>query len=103
MLINENYDTEHQVLGHPRALQGTVRFWWAAKYLGFEEKNVFSEYEIQLINNEEENFLLLLQLNFGDMNIEVDSFGDSVAYFGIHRKDLQNKNFDNVVLVMQNT
>jgi uncharacterized protein YwqG len=102
-LINENCDTEHQLLGYPRALQGTVNFWWATKYLGIEEKESYTEEEMKSIKSEEENFILLLQINFGDSEIEIDNFGDSVAYFGIHKKDLQNKNFDNVILVMQNT
>lgn len=101
-LINGNSETEHQLLGYPRALQGPVSFWWAVKYLGLEEKYPFSNMESKLISEEEENFVLLLQLNFGDPRIEIDYFGDSVAYFGIHKKDLQIGNFDNVVLVMQN-
>lgn len=101
--INENCETEHQLLGYPRALQGTVNFWWAVKYLGIEEKESYTEIEIKSIKSEVENFILLLQTNFGDSEIEIDYLGDSVAYFGIHKKDLQNRNFDNVILVMQNT
>jgi uncharacterized protein YwqG len=101
--VDESYDIPHQLLGHPKAIQGTVRFWWAAKYLGFDEKTSFSPEEMRLIKMEEGKFILLLQLNFGDSKIEIDYFGDSVAYFGIHKIDLQNKNFDNALLVMQNT
>lgn len=102
--IEYNLDSyeDHQVLGHPGAIQGTVRFWWAMKYLGFKDDEL-SEDKIDLARKEEDKFIMLLQLNFGDSKIDVDSFGDAVAYFGIHQKDLQNKNFDNVVLVMQNT
>jgi uncharacterized protein YwqG len=101
--VGVNSDIAHQLLGHPDAIQGTVRFWWAAKYLGFGERTSFSVEETKLIKNEESKFVLLLQLNFGDPKIEVSYFGDSVAYFGIHEKDLQNGDFDNTVLVMQNT
>ncbi|WP_396179820.1 DUF1963 domain-containing protein [Flavobacterium sp.] len=103
ILINENCETEHQLLGYPRALQGPVEFWWAVKYLGLLEKDSYTAEELFLIKSEAENFILILQINFGDPNIEIDYFGDSVAYFGIHKKDLQNGNFDDVVLVMQNT
>ena len=103
LLINENCETEHQLLGYPRALQGTVNFWWSVKYLGFQGKETFSNHELELIRKEEENFILLLQVNFNDSKIEIDLFGDSVAYFGIHKNDLQACNFDNVILVMQNT
>lgn len=103
ILINENCETEHQLLGYPRALQGTVNFWWAVKYLGIGEKDSYAEEELFLIKSEAENFILILQINFGDPNIEIDHFGDSVAYFGIHKKDLQQGNFEDVVLVMQST
>lgn len=101
--ITGSFDVSHQVLGHPQAVQGTVRFWWAAKYLGFGDKTSFSEEEIKLINDEEEKFILLLQLNMGDPNIEIDYFGDCIVYFGIHKDDLQNMNFEKVILVMQST
>jgi uncharacterized protein YwqG len=102
VMINQNFETEHQLLGYPRALQGTVNFWWASKYLGID-KDFYSDEEIKLIREEEDNFILLLQVNFGDSKIEIDRFGDSVAYFGIHKDDLKKKNFENVILVMQNT
>ena len=96
-------DIGHQVLGNPKAVQGTVRFWWAAKYLGIENLDTISEEEADRINLEEDKFLLLLQLDFSDPKIDIEQFGDSVAYFGIHEEDLRNGNFDNVILVMQNT
>lgn len=57
----------------------------------------------EIIKIEEDNFILLLQLNFGDSRIGIDYFGESVAYFGIHKIDLEKLNFDNAILVMQNT
>lgn len=101
-LKDNDYET-HQILGHPYAIQGTVRFWWALEYLGIELKGELSEVEKQKIKEEEDNFILLLQLNFDDPKIGIDHFGDSVAYFGIHKDDLKNKNFENAVLVMQCT
>ena len=102
-IMSQNYDITHQILGHPKAIQGTVRFWWAMKYLGFDDVSVCSEHEISLIKQEEDKFILLLQLNFSDPKVEIDYFGESIAYFGIHQFDLQNANWHNVVLVMQNT
>jgi uncharacterized protein YwqG len=101
--LENDYDIEHQLLGHPKAVQGTVRFWWAMNYLEIEQKEQFSKEEISKIHEEEENFILLLQLNFSDPKINFDYFGDSIVYFGIHKNDLQNKNFENVVLTIQNT
>lgn len=100
--IYQNFETEHQLLGYPRPLQDAPSFWWASKYLGID-KNSFSDEEIKLITKEEDNFILLLQINFGDPKIEMNRFGDSVAYFGIHKDDLKENNFENAILVMQNT
>lgn len=102
-MVNESFETEHQLLGHPRAMQGTVSFWWGLQYLGIEMKDSYTEEEIKKIFEAGDKFILLLQINFGDPYIEIDHFGDSVAYFGIHKDDLKNKNYDNVLLVMQNT
>ncbi|MFA6275100.1 MAG: YwqG family protein [Pedobacter sp.] len=100
---SENFDVGHQVLGHPKAIQGTLRFWWAAKYLGFENIDTLTNEEIKKIKQIEDKFILLLQLDFSDPKIIIDDFGSSIAYFGIHKKDLENEDFDNVILVMQNT
>lgn len=102
-LINENHGIEHQLLGHPKAVQGTVRFWWSMKYLGFEDLSRLSKDDIKRIKEEESQFILLLQFNFEDPKIEVDHFGESIAYYGIHKQDLENKNFENAVMVIQNT
>ncbi|MET0571083.1 MAG: YwqG family protein [Pedobacter agri] len=96
-------DIGHQILGHPNAVQGTVGFWWAAKYLGIDHIDAISQEEMDRINREEDQFVLLLQLDFSDPKIGIEHFGDSVAYFGIHEEDLAKENFDNVILVMQNT
>lgn len=98
------YDIEHQILGHPAAVQGTVRYWWAMKYLQLDEYIPRTKEEMKIIQDEEENFVLLLQVNFSDPAIVgFDCFGDGIAYFGIHKKDLENNNFENVILIMQNT
>ena len=102
-LVDDNYDVGHQVLGHPHAIQGAVRYCWAIKYLGLENIDILTNEQIRLIKQEEDKFILLLQLDFSDQKITIDYFGDSIAYFGIHQKDLKSKNFENVILVMQNT
>lgn len=102
-LTNYDYDFSHQLLGHPQAIQGTVRFWWAIRYLDFEEKERYSQDELEKIQAEGNNFILLLQVNFGDPKIEIDIFGNAIGYFGIHIEDLKSKKFDNTILVTQNT
>ena len=103
--FKKQYDVNHQIFGHPAALQGTVRFWWSLQYFGYKPEDVdnLSSDIINKIKTEEDNFILLLQINFGDSRIGIDYFGESVAYFGIHKSDLEKLNFDNAVLVMQNT
>lgn len=101
--INEEFVIPHQILGHPTALQGTVKFWWAAKYLEINTNNEISNEEMKRINEIEEDFILLLQLNFNDSKIEIDNFGDSIVYFGIHKADLSQRDFSKVILEMQNT
>ncbi len=98
------HDIEHQILGHPTAVQGTVRYWWATKYLQLDEHIPREKEEMKIIQDQEGNFILLLQVNFYDSTIiGFHCFGDAIAYFGIHKNDIENKNFDNVVLIFQNT
>jgi uncharacterized protein YwqG len=85
------------------ALQGTVKFWWAAKYLEINTNTEISKEDMDRINWIAEDFILLLQIDFSDSKIEIDNFGDSIAYFGIHKTDLINRDFSKVVLEMQNT
>ncbi|SKB73625.1 Uncharacterized protein YwqG [Sphingobacterium nematocida] len=102
--LENDYDAPHQILGHPHAIQGTVRFWWAASYLNIDPTvEDFSEDERGQIDVIEDEFLLLLQLNFLDSKIDIKTFGDSVVYFGIHKEDLRSNSFENAVLVMQCT
>lgn len=89
-----------QLFGNPQALQGTVSFHWAIKSLGLSYQ--FSDDLLKNIRDEEEKYLLLLQIDFSDMKITED-FGDGVFYFGIKKEDLINYNFDNVELIYQST
>lgn len=100
---NFDYDFAHQILGEPQALQGSVRFWWAISYLGFEEKSSYSEIEKTQIKNIENDILLLLQLNLSDQKINHSAFGDGILYFGIHKDDFENGRFEKALLTIQNT
>ncbi|SFI34708.1 DUF1963 domain-containing protein [Halpernia frigidisoli] len=101
--VSKNFEIPNHILGHPNALQGTVKFWWAAKYLNINVNKKILESEMSEINKIQEDFVLLMQLNFGNPQIKIDCFGDSILYFGIHKEDLQSLNFKNAILVLQNT
>lgn len=101
--VDDYTDIIHQVLGYPDAMQAPLQICWPLKYSGTEHEEQLSGDVYRKIMEEGEDFILLLQLDFSDPKIEFDYFGDSMAYFGIHKKDLQSGNFENVVLIMQNT
>lgn len=105
--LNYLYDVDvnHQICGHPLALQGTVRFWWALNYFGYSHNDLdnLSHDIFSKVKNEEKYFMLLLQVNLSDDNLNFGIYQDSVAYFGIHQKDLVNRDFSKTVLIMQNT
>ncbi len=84
-------------------MRKTAATHWALNYLGFPLKSDYSEFELNKIKQEEENLILLLQLNLSDPKIEFEVFGDSVLYFGIHKTDFENENFENIILEVQNT
>lgn len=100
-VTNHTPDNEgSQIFGNPQAVQGTVMFHWAAKYLNLESP--FSDDEIKKIRKHEKDFVLLLQIDFSSININ-ENFGDGVAYFGIRREDIINRNFENVMFEYQST
>lgn len=62
-----------------------------------------SEEQQTQVNQSEKEYELILQVDFSDENLNCSElYGDSVAYFGITREDLKNKNFDAVELCFQN-
>jgi len=100
---DEDY-TRHHMLGDPNAIQGAVRMFWGAamfrpKDIYYEELNEYMD----LAEKIGEEFVLLLQIDLYDKRINVSNYSDNYLYFGIHKEDLKNRNFDNTKLVMQNT
>ncbi len=100
---DEDY-TRHHMLGDPNAIQGSVRPFWGASII--EPEDVYYENSTAYWNKAEkigDEFILLLQIDLSDDRIALFNYGDNCLYFGIHKKDLENKNFNNVKLVIQNT
>lgn len=87
----------HQILGHPNALQWSVRYWWA-----FQHELLMSYPGVS--NSTENDFILLLQIDLEDKRVELsESLGDSSLYFRIHKSDLISRKFEKSILVIQNT
>ncbi|WP_347921816.1 DUF1963 domain-containing protein [Pontimicrobium sp. SW4] len=89
-----------QLFGNPQAVQGTVSFHWAASALNLSYP--FTDQDLKKINEIEKEYILLLQVDFSDINV-TENFGDGMLYFGIKKEDLMRKDFDNVELVYQST
>lgn len=102
MLMGDVDTPNHQILGHPLALQGTVKYWWALAYSKLSEP-LSEKQEMKLLKMGEE-FLLLLQFDLENEDLGLQEFlGDGMAYFGIHQNDLEIQDFSKALLVIQNT
>lgn len=84
-----------QILGMPVPLQSGVDYDFSMAYLGLSYSD--EEKQRDNINKERDQFINLLTIPI------FDRIGDSQCYFGIHKKDLMNKDFKNTVFVMQGT
>ena len=102
-LLLGNVDTPcHQILGQPLALQGTVKYWWAAEHSKFAAP--YSEKQKTELCEMEKKFHLLLQIDLENENLDIQNYlGDGMAYFGIHQDDLEIQDFSKALLVIQNT
>ena len=96
-----------KLLGHPELIQG--EYWEECE--GVARKNIYygsapikygSDEVKKFIKENAKNWILLMQiseLEIGDYGLY---FGDSgKIYFNIRKKDLKNKNFDDVWLILQ--
>ena len=96
---SHNPDGGHQIYGNPFSLQNPVFYWWALKEAKARGIALVEEQEALL----EEEYTLLLQIDFADNNSDFHVYGaDGMAYFGIKKQDLKNRNFNESKLVCQN-
>lgn len=102
-ITEQTLEIGHQILGEPQATQGTVKYWWALKYLGYDSSEEFNDEQKLQISMIQNDFILLLQIDLEDENVSFDNFETGVLYFGITRKDLKNQNFSKVILVYQSS
>ena len=102
-ITGQSLEIGHQILGEPQATQGTVKYWWALKLLGFEESQPLSTNQKNQIDEIQDDFVLLLQIDLEDTKVSFANFETGILYFGILQNDLKNKNFEKVVLVYQSS
>ena len=94
---NDLYEAE-TILGTPYPIQYGADYDWAYSYLeisDFDKPGVQEE-----IAKVKPNFINLLSFS---MESRFEAIGISFCYFGIHVDDLKNRNFRNVVFIMQDT
>ncbi|EDP94190.1 DUF1963 domain-containing protein [Kordia algicida OT-1] len=102
-ITEQTLEIGHQILGEPQATQGTVKYWWALKYLGYDKYDELNVSQQQEISTIQDDFVLILQIDLEDENISFTNFETGVLYFGITKNDLKNKAFEKVVLVYQSS
>lgn len=103
--LNQNSDNMHQILGHDRSIQSSVVYEFASKELGLYGAES-SEYQKRWndILELSKTYELLLQLDCYDSNTDLTKFGGSgTYYFGLSKTDLENMNFNNIIMSFQMT
>ncbi len=103
---NEVYnreDKQHQILGHPQAIQSDVEYCWAIQYLDFNLCSLSKEKMI-MAKNIVEKFELLLQIDFSDENINFSDCGsvDAKLYFGLKKENTKKFEIGKASLIYQN-
>ena len=100
-LTELDIDSFHQVLGFDRSIQSSVTYNFAEIELEITTQKEWKTKESEVLELSKK-YKLLLQLDTDDNNLEKFS-GSSTIYFGIEHKDLEMKNFDNVIMAFQGT
>ena len=101
-LTNHNDDGGHQIQGFPFSVQDDASYSWAFRELGYTSYEL-TERQKYARDNLRKEFCLLLQIGFDDKNSDFSRYGgDGLAYFGITKSALEEKDFSKTRLVCQN-
>lgn len=102
--FNERYGSGEgeQILGYCSPIQTDVTWDWTFSYLEFDSYEL-SESDLAKIDSVRPEFVNLLQFTLDNNVTGFSSIGISIGYFGIKKIDLQNKRFDNAILIFQDT
>ncbi|MDN3203976.1 YwqG family protein [Algoriphagus sediminis] len=91
-----------QILGYTSPVQTDVTFDWAFSYLNYQTYDL-DELDRAKIDSVRPTFINLLQFTLANPQTGFNKIGSSTGYFGITKQDLQNKKFENTILVFQDT
>jgi uncharacterized protein YwqG len=100
--LNGIADNMHQILGEDKSIQSSVVYEFSKNELNISDEK-YTEKWNEILDNSK-TFSNLLQLDCMDSNTNLDKFGGSgVFYIGLKTKELENKNFNNLMISFQTT
>jgi len=102
--FNDSYGNHEgeQILGYTMPIQYDVTWDWAFSYLDFKTYEL-TDTDKAKIDSIRPDFVTLLQFSLENSYTGFEKIGISIGYFGITKKDLKNKDFDNTILIFQDT
>jgi uncharacterized protein YwqG len=100
--LNDYADNMHQILGEDKSIQSSVVYEFSRKELNVSYDEYTEKWNEILENSK--TFSNLIQLDCMDSNTNLDKFGGTgVFYIGLKTKELENKNFNNLMISFQTT
>lgn len=100
--LNSFTDNMHQILGEDRSVQSSVVYEFSRNELNITDEDYTEKWNEILENSK--TFTNLIQLDCMDSNTNLSKFGGSgVFYIGLKTKELQDKNFNNLIISFQTT
>lgn len=100
--LNDLADNMHQILGEDKSVQSSVVYEFSRNELNISDEEYLEKWTEILENSK--TFSNLIQLDCFDSNTNLSKFGGSgVFYIGLKTKELENKNFTNLIISFQTT
>lgn len=100
--LNDLADNMHQILGEDKSVQSSVVYEFSRNELNISDEEYLEKWTEILKNSK--TFSNLIQLDCFDSNTNLSKFGGSgVFYIGLKTKELENKNFTNLIISFQTT
>lgn len=100
--LNGFVDNMHQILGEDKSVQSSVVYEFSRNELSISYEEYTEKWNEILENSK--TFSNLIQLDCMDSNTNLDKFGGSgVFYIGLKTKELEKKDFKNLMISFQTT